>query len=63
MKSTKTAQVLNNMPDLIKNTNLNIHLEGWPAAVTAISGCLTIVAIYALKVTHPTAASESQEAA
>lgn len=55
MENTTLTKTINNLPELIKNTHLDIKLEGWPATVSVISGCLALVAIYAIK-------SNSQEA-
>ena len=49
----KIIQVAESIPTLIKNTHLNVSLDGWPAAVTAIALFSSGVIIYALKVTHP----------
>ncbi len=49
----KLIQVADSIPTLIKNTHLNVTIEGWPAAVTAIALFGSSVIIYALKVTHP----------
>ncbi len=49
----KLTQIVDTIPTLIKNTQLNVSLEGWPAAITAIAFFCSGVAVYALKVTHP----------
>lgn len=49
----KLIQAADSIPTLIKNTHLNVTLQGWPAAVTAIALFGAGVIIYALKVTHP----------
>lgn len=49
----KLTQVVDTIPTLIKNTHLNVSLEGWPAAITAIAFFCSGVVVYALKVTHP----------
>ena len=35
----KLIEVVDTFPTLIKNTHLNVNLQGWPAAVTAIAIC------------------------
>lgn len=42
-----------NIFDLVRNTHLDLSLQGWPAAITAMACFGSCVAIYALKVTHP----------
>lgn len=49
----KLIQIADSIPAILKNTHLNVNLQGWPAAITAISFFGSCVAIYALKVTHP----------
>lgn len=49
----KLIQMADSIPAILKNTHLNVNLQGWPAAITAISFFGSCVAIYALKVTHP----------
>lgn len=49
MENTTLTKTINNLPELVKHTHLDIHLEGWPAAVSVISGCIALVAIYAIK--------------
>lgn len=51
--NSKSIQVTESIPTLIKNTHLDVSLTGWPAAVTAIALFSSSVIIYALKVTHP----------
>ena len=54
----KIIEVVESIPTIIKNTHLNVTLEGWPAALTALALCCSGVAVYALKVTHPNYYSE-----
>ena len=49
----KIIQMADSIPALIKNTHLNVNLQGWPAAITAVALFGSCVAIYAIKVTHP----------
>ena len=63
MENTLLTQTINNLPDLVKNTHLNITLEGWPAAVTAISGCLALVALVTIKATQQKAVPQYEGAA
>lgn len=50
----RTLKLASNvLPDVIKNTHLNLSLEGWPAAVSVIVICGTIISIYAINATHP----------
>ena len=49
----KIIQMADSIPAILKNTHLNVNLQGWPAALTAITFFGSCVAIYALKVTHP----------
>ena len=48
----KIIQMADSIPALIKNTHLNVNLQGWPAAITAVALFGSCVAIYAIKVTH-----------
>ena len=50
-----------NFCELFKNIKIDVKLEGWPAAVTGVSICGTIVGVYALKVTHPSKSSSDSE--
>ena len=49
----KLIEVVDTFPTLIKNTHLNVNLQGWPAAITAVALFGSCVAIYAIKVSHP----------
>lgn len=49
----KIIPLTDNIFDLAKNTHLDLSLQGWPAAITAMAFFGSCVAIYALKVTHP----------
>ena len=51
MENKLLTETFNNFPELVKHTQLNIHLDGWPAAVSAISVCIAIVALCAIKTT------------
>ena len=44
-------EVVDAFPNLIKNSHLNVNLQGWPAAATVVAICCAGVAIYAIKVT------------
>lgn len=47
---TKLVAIADAFPTLIKNTTLNVSLQGWPATVTFVGlGCLAVVG-YAIKV-------------
>ena len=46
---TKLLSITRAIPDLAKNTQIAITVEGWPAAVAIISICGALVAIYAIK--------------
>ena len=59
----KIIEVVDAFPSLIKNTHLNVNLQGWPAAVTAIAICCAGVAVYAIKVPAPSEAPATQGAA
>ena len=37
--------LVDSLPTLISNTHVDVHLEGWPAATTAVSFAGAIVAI------------------
>lgn len=52
----KIIQMTDSIPAIIKNTHLNVNLQGWPAAITAVALFGSCVAIYAIKVTHPESA-------
>ena len=57
----KLIEVVDTFPTLIKNTHLNVNLQGWPAAVTAIAICCAgVVAI--IKATTPSEAPATQGA-
>ena len=49
----KIIPLTDNIFDLVKNTHLNLSLQGWPAAVTAVAFFGSCVTIYALKITPP----------
>ena len=49
----KIIQMADCIPAILKNTTLNVNLQGWPAAVSAVALFGSCVAIYAIKVTHP----------
>lgn len=63
MENTTLSKTINNLPELIKNTHFNISLEGWPATVAVISGCITIISIIAIKATYPKAVPNTIEGA
>lgn len=48
----KFFEIIDSLPTLIRNTHLNITMEGWPATVTTIALCGTGIAFYALKLAH-----------
>ena len=56
----KIIKMENSIPVLIKNTHLNISLEGWPAAITAVMFFCSCVAIYAIKTEHSETGSASE---
>lgn len=49
----KIVQMADSIPAILKNTHLNVNLQGWPAAITAVALFGSYVAIYAIKITHP----------
>lgn len=49
----KIIQMAECIPAILKNTHLNVNLQGWPAAITSVALFGSCVAIYAIKVTHP----------
>ena len=51
-------KMADSIPTLIKNTTLNVSLQGWPAAITAVALFGSCVAIYAIKITHSAIAGE-----
>lgn len=36
--------------EMMKNTNIEIHMEGWPASVAIIAGFVSITVMYGMKV-------------
>lgn len=40
--------IANSIPDVIKNTRLNLTLDGWPAAAAVFAICGTIISVYAI---------------
>ena len=40
--------ITNLIPDVIRNTRLNLTLDGWPAAVAVFAICGTIISVYAI---------------
>lgn len=51
-------KMADSIPTLIKNTNLNVSLQGWPAAITAVALFGSCVAMYAIRITHSANAGE-----
>ncbi len=51
-------KMADSIPTLIKHTNLNVSLQGWPAAITAVALFGSCVAIYAIRITHSASAGE-----
>ena len=49
------------LPVVLKNMHLNVSLQGWPAAVSAVALFGSCVAIYAIKVTHPEATYATED--
>lgn len=47
---TKIAKIIEIIPDVIKNTKLNISIEGWPAFATVFTLCGTSIIFYSVKV-------------
>ncbi|MCP1110921.1 hypothetical protein [Ohessyouella blattaphilus] len=45
-------ELVENIPTLLRNTQFNISLDGWPAAVATLALCSSGVAIYALKLAY-----------
>lgn len=56
----KIIQMADSIPAIIKNTHLNVNLQGWPAAITAVTFFCSCVAIYAIKTEHSEAGSASE---
>ena len=54
----KLIKMADSIPALIKNTNLTISLEGWPAAIAAVALFGSCVAIYAIRIAHSVNAEE-----
>lgn len=48
----KLILMTDSIPALIKNTHLDVTLQGWPAAITAVAFFSSCVAAYAIRVTH-----------
>ena len=48
----KLTNIFESIPVLIKNTSLNINLDGWPAAVAVMAICGSGVTICALNVVY-----------
>lgn len=46
---SKLIQPTDTLPAIIKNTHINVSLQGWPAAITVIALCCAGVAVYAIK--------------
>lgn len=63
MENKLLFNTINNLPELVKNTHLNISLDGWPATVTVISCCLTVIAVVAIKNSSQEAAPQHEDAA
>lgn len=63
MENKLLTNTINNLPELVKNTHLNLSLEGWPATVTVISCCLTVIAVVAIKASVQEAAPQYKGAA
>ena len=49
----KIIQMADSVPAILKNTHLNVNLQGWPAAITDVALFGACVVIYAIKITHP----------
>ncbi len=62
MENKLLAGTINNLPELIRHTHLNISLEGWPATVTVISCCLTLVAVVAIRTSQQEAVPQLEGA-
>ena len=56
----KLIPMADSIPSLIKNTHVNVNLQGWPAAISAVALFVSCVVMYALKVTHPNQASTTE---
>lgn len=57
----KIIQMADSIPAILKNTHLNVNLQGWPAAITAVALFGSCVAIYAIKITHPELAYTTED--
>ena len=42
------VQIMESIPNLIKNTRFTVSLQGWPAALAVVALCGSCVAIYAI---------------
>ena len=63
MENTLITNTINNLPNFIKNTHFDIHLDGWPATFAVISICTAIVAVYAINPNVQSAAFYDEKAA
>ena len=50
------------IPTIISNTHLNITLQGWPAAISFLGLCGTVLGVHAIDSNNKTPESESQRA-
>lgn len=46
----KLIETVDTLPTVLKNSHFEVSLQGWPAAITAISICFAGVTAYAIKV-------------
>ena len=45
----KLIEIVDAFPTVLKKSHFDVSLQGWPAAITAISICFAGVATYAIK--------------
>ena len=62
MENNFISKAVTTLPELIKNTHININLNGWPATVSIVACCVSAVTIVAIK-TSPQQVAPSEEGA
>lgn len=53
--------ITNTLPDVIKNTRLNLSLDGWPATVAVFAICGTVISVCAIKASQHDESSSINE--
>ena len=54
MSKNFITETVNNLPELIKNTHININLQGWPAAISVMSCCAAYVSVKVISIAEQT---------